>query len=178
MCHNATGESKQVKGIIKGLVTLIVSSPTTLPSQDGYWTRKLNLCSLCRNFTRRIFLYECEHINVRPRDEKLSAKLKEVFHYTIHMEKLNFGLCYSALRTLKTNPIDFIYSKFSHFTDPRRNTTVSLENDPFILHLLDLVSVLYCCWTPVLLVKGLFSKRWIFLSLVDQQNRDTLAWTN
>ena len=39
---------------------------------------------------------------VRPRDEKLSAKLKEVFHYTIHMEKLNFGLCYSALCTHKT----------------------------------------------------------------------------
>ena len=65
-------------------------------------------------------------------------------------------------------PIDFINSvdktNFWHFTDPRRNTTVSLENDPFILHLLDLVSVLYCCWTPVLFVKGLFSKRWIFLS--------------
>ena len=61
-------------------------------------------------------------------------------------------------------PIDFINSNFSHFTDPRRNTTVSLENTPFILHLLDIVSVLYCCWTPVLLVKGLFSKRWIFLS--------------
>ena len=65
-------------------------------------------------------------------------------------------------------PIDFINSvdktNFWHFTDPGRNTTVSLENDPFILHLLDLVSVLYCCWTPVLFVKGLFSKRWIFLS--------------
>ena len=38
--------------------------------------------------------------------------------------------------------------------------------------------VVYCYWFLVLLIKGLSSKHWISLWWADQQNRDTLAWTN